>query len=253
MHRLAGAIAIVTGAGSGQGRAVAEAYAAQGAKVMVVDIDVESAEQTAKTIQGAGGTASFHRSDVSIESDWASTLGVTRQTFGGVDVLYNNAALFSPDDGPVTELSVEVWDRVQAVNVRSVFLGCKHAVPMMRERGGGSIINVASIRAHLGTLRAQDAYAASKGAVVALTRSLAIHLAVDRIRVNAISPGTILTPMAPLADEVVAAQRLARYPLGRFGETADITGAALYFASSDSLWTTGTELLVDGGTSAFYV
>jgi cyclopentanol dehydrogenase len=151
------------------------------------------------------------------------------------------------------DLSVDTWDRVFAVNARGVFLGCKHAVPLMHDSDGGSIINIASIRAWLGTSRAQDAYAATKGAVVALTRSLAVHLAPRQIRANTISPGTVLTAMAPLPDEAAVAQRLARYPLGRFGETPDVVGAAVFLASDESRWVTGADLRVDGGTSVFYV
>jgi NAD(P)-dependent dehydrogenase (short-subunit alcohol dehydrogenase family) len=151
------------------------------------------------------------------------------------------------------DIDVDVWDRVFAVNARGVFLGCKHAAPLMAAGTGGSIVNIASIRAWLGTSVAQDAYAATKGAVIALTRSLSTHLAPRQIRANTICPGTILTAMAPLLDEQAVAQRLARYPLGRFGTTTDVVGAAVFLASDESRWITGVELPVDGGTSVFYV
>jgi NAD(P)-dependent dehydrogenase (short-subunit alcohol dehydrogenase family) len=251
--RLRGKAAIVTGAAAGQGQAVAGAFAAEGAEVLLLDVDEDAGEAAAEMIRKDGGTALFRRVDVSSEDDWVGALGVARDRFGRLDVLYNNAALFAGADGPVTELGIEIWDRVFAVNARGVFLGCKHSVPLMADMGGGSIINIASIRAWLGTSRAQDAYAASKGAVVALTRSLAVHLASRQIRANTICPGTILTSMAPLPDEAAVAQRLARYPLGRFGTTDDVIGAAVFLASDEAQWITGTDLVIDGGTSVYYV
>lgn len=251
--RLAGKAAIVTGASTGQGLAVAEAFAREGAGVLLVDLNQQAGEDAAEVIRHQGGSAMFVRADVSREEDWVEAVRAAREKFDRLDVLYNNAALFSDSDGPVTDLPADIWDRVLAVNARGVFLGCKHSVPLIAESGGGSIINIASIRAWLGTSRAQDAYAASKGAVVALTRSMAVHLAVQQIRVNTICPGTILTDMAPLPDASAVAQRLARYPLGRLGTTDDVTGAAVFLASDESRWITGVELPIDGGTSAFYV
>jgi len=251
--RLASKVAVITGAAAGQGRAVAETFAAEGASVIMLDTDETTGESAAASIRDSGGDATFRRVDVSNEADWIETIEAVRSSFDRLDILYNNAALFSPADGPVTEIDIDVWDRVFAVNVRGVFLGCKHAVPLMERGDGGSIVNIASIRAWLGTSTAQDAYAATKGAVVALTRSLAVHLAPRQIRANTICPGTILTAMAPLPDAEAVAQRLARYPLGRFGTTTDVIGAAVFLASDESRWITGIELPVDGGTSVFYV
>lgn len=251
--RLAGKTAIVTGAGAGQGAAVAASYAREGAAVVLADLDDEGGRRTASSIRDAGGSCEFLQGDIAEEETWRRLVSLAHQLGDGVDVVYHNAALFSPGDTSAAEIDLDLWDEVMRVNVRSIVVGSRATVDEMRRRGGGSIIAVASIRAHLGTTRPQDAYAASKGAVVALCRSMAVHLASDQIRVNVISPGTIMTAMAPIADEAAAAERLARYPLARFGTVDDVTGAALYLASDESRWTTGTELPVDGGTSVFYV
>jgi len=253
MTRLIGKTTLVTGAAAGQGAGVAGRFANEGAAVAVMDVDEQGGEATVEGITSSGGTAIFVRGDVADEASWSNAVKEITATFGGIDVVYHNAALFSPGDGSVADIDPDTWDRVMAVNVRSVYLGCRATIPSMTERGGGSIIAVASIRAHLGTSQPQDAYAASKGAVVGLIRSLAVHLAPHGIRANVISPGTILTGMAPVADRQAAAIRLARYPLGRFGTVDDITGAAVYLASDESSWTTGAELTIDGGTSSFYV
>lgn len=244
---------IVTGAAAGQGRHVAARFAREGAGVILVDLDEQEGMAASEAIIAAGGSARFVRADVSSPPDWEGIVAAATDAFGGVDVLYNNAALFSPDDGGVRDLTVDTWDRVMAVNVRSVFLGAKHVVDSMRDRGGGSIINIASIRAWYGTSAPQDAYAASKGAVVGLTKSLAVELAPERIRVNAICPGTIDTAMAPLPDDVARQERIARYPLGRFGSVDDVAGGAVHLACNESAWTTGVILPIDGGASVYYV
>jgi NAD(P)-dependent dehydrogenase (short-subunit alcohol dehydrogenase family) len=251
--RLQGAVCVVTGGAAGQGRAVATRYAAEGASVLILDVDSDGGREAAAEIRDQGNSAAFLQCDVSEETDWVQVRTYLKSKFGPASVLYNNAAVFLPEDRSVLEMEVATWDRVMAVNVRSIFLACKHIVPGMIERGGGSVINIASIRASLGTTVPQDAYAASKGAVVSLSRSLAAEFAQHNIRVNVISPGTILTEMAPIKDPIVAAERLKRYPLGRFGTTGDVEGAAVYLASEESAWTTGVELLVDGGTTSFYV
>jgi NAD(P)-dependent dehydrogenase (short-subunit alcohol dehydrogenase family) len=253
MMRLQGKAAIVTGAAAGQGKRVAAAYAAEGARVFLVDLDALQVAAAAEELRSLGGDTVSFAGDVAFEEPWVDLMTLVDESCGQLDVLYNNAALFSPSDGPVSQLDASIWDRVMAVNARGVFLGCKHGAPLMERSGGGSIINIASIRATLGSSKAHDAYAASKGAVVALTMSMAVHLAPAQIRVNAISPGTILTAMAPLPDEAAIAQRLARYPLGRFGTTDDIVGAAVLLASDESSWITGVNLAIDGGTSAYYV
>lgn len=251
--RLSGKVAIVTGAAAGQGKAVAARFAREGASVMLLDVDEQRGAAAASEIEGSGNVAHFHRCDVSDPADWVDVLQYTEANLGTADILYNNAAIFSPNDGSVLDIEVSDWDAIMAVNVRGIYLACKYFVPGMIEGGGGSIINVASIRASFGTRVPQDAYAASKGAVVALTKSMAIEFAEHQVRANVISPGTILTEMAPVQDPAVAAERLKRYPLGRFGSTGDVESAAVYLASEESGWTTGVELLVDGGTSVLYV
>jgi len=251
--KLDGAVCVVTGAATGQGRAVAFRFAEEGASVLLLDIDTTRGEQAAEELRIGGYPALFLQCDVTDEANWVEALSTVESEFGTPTVLYNNAAVFLPSDRSVLDMDVETWDRVMAVNVRSIFLGCKHFVPGMIRRGGGSVINVASIRASLGTSVPQDAYAASKGAVVSLTKSLAVEFAPRQVRVNVISPGTILTEMAPVQDPAAAAERLKRYPLGRFGTTDDVASAATYLASSESAWTTGVELIIDGGTSVLYV
>lgn len=251
--RLEGKVAIVTGAAAGQGRHVAERFAAEGAAVVIADVDVTRGQKTAMRITERGGKAVFEPCDVSDESSWVNLVSVTHQQFGPVDLCYNNAAVFLPEDRSVLNMSVETWDRVMAVNVRGTFLGCKHVLPDMVERGSGSIVNVASIRAYLGTSSPQDAYATSKGAVVALTKSLAVEFAPRGVRVNVICPGTVETEMAPLPDEAARLQRIARYPMGRFGTPTDVAGAVIFLSSDESSWITGVVLPVDGGTSIFYV
>jgi NAD(P)-dependent dehydrogenase (short-subunit alcohol dehydrogenase family) len=249
--KLSGKTAIVTGGAVGQGQEVARTFAAEGAVVIIIDIDPAGAAEAAEQIRESGGQASCGSFDVSDEAAWAdfaAGLAARQQT---IDVLYNNAAIFPPDDGGIRELSAGTWDRIMGVNARGVFLGCKHTVPFMT--GGGSIVNVSSIRAWLGTTVPQHAYATSKGAVIALTRSLAVELAPAAIRVNAICPGTIETPMARAHDADARQLRIARYPLGRFGLPSDVAPLATFLAGDDSSWITGSVMTVDGGTSALYV
>lgn len=253
MTRLEGKTAIVTGAAAGQGRHVAERFAAEGAAVVIADLDVDRGLEVARMITENGGKAVFEPCDVSDENCWNDLVSVAHRQFGPIDVCYNNAAVFLPEDRSVVDMSVDTWDRVMAVNVRGTFLGCKHALPDMVERGSGSIVNVASIRAYLGTSSPQDAYATSKGAVVALTKSLAVEFAPRGVRVNVICPGTVETEMAPLPDEAARIERIARYPIGRFGTPTDVAGAAIFLSSDESSWITGVDLPVDGGTSVFYV
>lgn len=251
--RLQDKTCVVTGAAAGQGQAVALRFAREGASVILIDVDGERGRQVAEQIEQEGGSALFLEADVADEEAWREIARRAEAEMGGVDVLYNNAAVFLPQDASVLDMEVETWDRVMAVNVRSIFLGCKHLIPQMIRKGGGSVINIASIRASFGTRVPQDAYATSKGAVVGLTKSLAVEFAQHQVRANVISPGTIITEMAPIQDPEVAAQRLTRYPLGRFGTTEDVTSAAVYLASDESAWTTGLNLIVDGGTSVLYV
>jgi NAD(P)-dependent dehydrogenase (short-subunit alcohol dehydrogenase family) len=253
--RLEGKVSIITGAGSGMGRVAAELFAREGAKVVVADLNEAAAVATVERIRAAGGTATHVAGDISDEDGAASMVQHAVATFGRVDTLYNNAGIMPEADHSVVDTDVATWDRVMAVNVRGVFLACKHAIPRMVEQGSGSVINVSSFVAILGCSVPQDAYTASKGAVLALTRSLAVQFAPKGVRSNAISPGPVETPMLMdwlLKDEEAKRIRLARNPTGRFGKPEEIASAAVYLASDESRWTNGASLVVDGGISVNY-
>ena len=248
-------VVVVTGAGSGQGRAVATSCAEQGAHVIATDRDTTALESLAEEskVKSLKGSLKVCKLDVAEPESWASCIESALSTHGRVDVLYNNAAVFVKEDRGIDDTPLEIWDQVMDVNAKGVYLGCRAVAPAMKARMSGSIINVVSIRAYLGTTSPQDVYAASKGAVVALTLSLAAELGPWNIRCNAIAPGTIETPMAAAHDAEARALRIRRYPLGRFGEVEDVVGAAHFFASASSRWVTGTVLPVDGGAAILYV
>ncbi len=253
--RLEDKVSIVTGAGGGMGRVAALRFAAEGSKVVVADYREDAAVETAAQVQAAGGQAVAVKVDVSEEPDARRMIEAAMDTFGCLDVLYNNAGIMPEDDHSVTDTPVETWDRVMAVNVRGVYLACKHAIPRMIERRSGSIINVSSFVALLGCSVPQDAYTASKGAVLALTRSLAVQFAPQGVRTNAILPGPIETPLLMdwlVNDEAAKRVRLARNPTGRFGKPEEIVALAVYLASDESRWTNGASLVVDGGISVNY-
>lgn len=253
--RLADKVTIITGGGGGMGRVAARMFAAEGAKVVVAEYSEAAGAETVERIRGAGGTASFVKVDVIKEADAKAMVDHAVATYGRLDCLYNNAGIMPEADHSVTDTEVDVWDQVMAVNVRGVFLGCKYAIPAMEAAGGGSIINIASFVAILGCSVPQDAYTASKGAVLSLTRSLAVQFGPKGIRTNAICPGPVETPLLMdwlLKDEAAKQLRLGRNPTGRFGKPEEIVHMAVYLASDESRWTNGASLVVDGGITVNY-
>jgi len=253
--RLADKVTIITGGGSGMGRVAAERFAAQGARVVVAEVDEAAGAATVEAVRAAGGEATFIRANVADEADAKAMVDHAVTTYGRLDCLYNNAGIMPEADHSVVDTDVATWDRVMAINVRGVFLGCKHAIPAMVAQGSGSIINIASFVAILGCSVPQDAYTASKGAVLALTRSLAVQFAPKGVRSNAISPGPIETPLLMdwlLKDEAAKQLRLARNPSGRFGKPEEIVDVAVYLASDESRWTNGANLVIDGGITVNY-
>ena len=253
--RLADKVSIITGAGSGMGRVAALRFAAEGSSVVVADYNAAAAEETVRLVRAAGGKAVPATVDISVEADAKAMVELAIRQFGRLDVLYNNAGIMPEADHSVVDTPVEAWDQVMAVNVRGVYLACKYAIPRMVERHSGSIINVSSFVAILGCSVPQDAYTASKGAVLALTRSLAVQFAPHGVRTNAILPGPVETPLLMdwlLKDEAAKQLRLARNPTGRFGKPEEVVALALYLASDESAWTNGASLVVDGGISVNY-
>lgn len=253
--RLQDKVCIITGAGSGMGRTAALMFAREGARVVVADYDEPAGRETAELVGREGGEASFVKVDISDEADAKRMVEHAVEAYGRVDCLYNNAGIMPEADHSVIDTDVATWDRVMAVNVRGIFLGCKYAIPRMVAQGSGSIINVASFVALLGCSVPQDAYTASKGAVISLTRSLAVQFAPKGVRSNAIAPGPVETPLLMdwlLRDEQAKRIRLARNPTGRFGKPEEVVSAAVYLASDESRWTNGSVLVIDGGISVNY-
>jgi NAD(P)-dependent dehydrogenase (short-subunit alcohol dehydrogenase family) len=253
--RLADKVAVITGAGSGMGRVAAEMFAAEGAKVVAAEYDEQAGSETVDLITGVGGDAVFVRTDVSNETDAAAMVAAAMDRYGRIDVLYNNAGIMPEADHSVVDTDVAVWDQVMAVNLRGVFLGCKYAIPRMVEQGSGSVINISSFVALLGCSVPQDAYTASTGAVLSLTRSLAVQFGPKGVRSNAICPGPIETPLLMdwlVKDEAAKQLRLARNPTGRFGKPEEVVNVAVYLASDESRWTNGAHFVIDGGISVNY-
>ena len=250
--RLRGKVCVITGAGSGMGREAAILFTEEGASVCVADVDGAAAEQTAALCPG-----SFAQEvDVAAEASVAAMMDATASRYGGIDVLYNNAGISPGDDASVLETSVEAWDRVQAVNTKGVFLCCKHGIPHLLDRGGGSVINVASFVAIVGVATSQISYTASKGAVLSMTRELAVQFARERVRVNALCPGPVETPLllAIFGDDPAALERRrTHWPTGRLAKPREVVNGALFLASDESSYVTGTTFLVDGGLTAAYV
>jgi len=251
--KLKNKVALITGAGSGIGRATAILFAKEGAKVVVADIAKEAAEETVKLIKEAGGDAIFALADVTKASDVQKMIETAVNHYGRIDILFNNAGVNIM--APISETSEELWDKIISINLKGVFLGCKYAAPVMIKQGGGVIINTASTFAFVGALNF-SAYCASKGGVAAFTRALALELAPYKIRVNCICPGTIETPLVRQIweksgkPEEMRESRLKLHPIGRLGKPEDVANAALFLASDDSSFITGTALFVDGGYTA---
>ena len=253
--RLNDKVAIITGGGGGMGRVAALLFAGEGARIVVAEFSEAAGAETVDLVRKAGGEATLVKVDVSREADARAMVDHAIATYGRLDVLYNNAGIMPEADHSVIDTDVETWDKVMAVNVRGVFLGCKYAIPAMIAGGSGSIINIASFVALLGCSVPQDAYTASKGALLALTRSLAVQFGPQGVRTNAICPGPVETPLLMdwlLKDEAAKQLRLARNPTGRFGKPEEIVYMAMYLASDESRWTNGTQLVVDGGISVNY-
>ena len=237
------------------GRVASLLFAAEGADVVLTDLNDELGKATASEITEAGGQALYVHADVSREAHAESMVQAAVDTFGKLDILYNNAGVMLPADGSVHTTDESVWDLTLAVNVKGVAFGCKYGVPAMLASGGGSIINVASFVAWLGAATSQTAYTASKGAVLAMTREIAVEYARKGIRCNALCPGPIETPllMQLLSDEEKKQRRFVHIPMGRLGQAEELAKAALFLASDDSSYMTGTSLIVDGGITAAYV
>ena len=252
--RLKDKVTIITGSASGMGRAAAELFAREGASVVVTDIATDAGEEIARKIRDTGSKAIFVAANAAKENDVKNMVGTAIDAFGHIDVLYNNAGIMPSNDGSVTDITEETWDWVLDVNLKSAFLCSKYIIPHMVEQNKGSIINVASFVAFMGCTVPQDAYTASKGGMLSLTKSFAVQYGKHGIRCNAICPGPIETPLlrALWTSEEARNLRLNRIPLGRFGEMNDIIYMALYLASDESSWTTGAWLVVDGGITSHY-
>lgn len=248
-------VALITGGSSGIGRESALLFAREGASVVVADINEAGGKETVKMIKKEGGNAVFVKVDVSLANDCKKMVDLAETEFGGLHILFNNAGIMHNDDGNSQNTEESVFDLTMNVNVKGVFLGCKFGIPLIQKSGGGSVINTASFVAHLGAATPQIAYTASKGAVLAMSRELAIIHARQNIRVNALSPGPLRTDllMKFLNTEEKKNRRLVHIPMGRFGEAAEMAKAALFLACDDSSYMTGNEFLVDGGITAAYV
>jgi NAD(P)-dependent dehydrogenase (short-subunit alcohol dehydrogenase family) len=251
--RLDGKVCVITGAGGGMGREAAIVFTGEGAKVCVADLDVALAEETVSLCPGDAFAFGVNVAD---EEGVRSLMSATAERFGGIDVLYNNAGISPGDDASVLDTSVEAWQRVQDVNTKGVFLCCKHGIPYLLERGGGSVINVASFVAILGAATSQISYTASKGAVLAMSKELGVQFAREGVRVNALCPGPVETPLllAIFGDDPAAfARRQVHWPTGRLGKPREIVNAALFLATDESSFVNAAAFVVDGGITSAYV
>ncbi|GGX44169.1 3-oxoacyl-ACP reductase [Streptomyces fructofermentans] len=251
MQRLKDRVAVITGAGSGIGLASARRLAAEGARVVAVDLDETAGKAAAHEVGGL-----FLRADVAVEDEVRGVYEEVHAHYGSVDIAFNNAGISPPEDDSILTTDLEAWRRVQEVNLTSVFLCCKYVIPHMRRQGRGAIVNTASFVARMGAATSQISYTASKGGVLAMTRELGVQFARDGIRVNALSPGPVNTPLLRelfAKDPERAARRLVHIPAGRFAEPEEIAAAVAFLVSDDSSFVNASEFLVDGGLSAAYV
>jgi NAD(P)-dependent dehydrogenase (short-subunit alcohol dehydrogenase family) len=249
--RLEGRVATITGGGSGIGLATARRFASEGAKVVIVDMNPESGESAAKEVGGI-----FVKANVTETADVENMYKVAFDTYGRIDIAFNNAGISPPDDDSILTTGLDAWDRVNKVNLTSVFLCCKYVIPYMQKAGKGSIINTASFVATMGAATSQIAYTASKGGVLSMSRELGVQFAREGIRVNALSPGPVNTPLLQelfAKDAARAARRLVHIPMGRFADATEIAAAVAFLASDDSSFITASNFLVDGGISGAYV
>jgi NAD(P)-dependent dehydrogenase (short-subunit alcohol dehydrogenase family) len=248
---LGGKVAVITGGASGIGRETARRFAQEGAHVCVADLADEPGRETAKEIDGL-----YVHADVTDPDDVQAMYREAAERFGGLDVLFNNAGISPPDDDSILETELDAWQRVQDVNLKSVFLCCKYGIPHLLERGGGSVINTASFVAVMGAAASQISYTASKGGVLAMSRELGVQFARQGVRVNALCPGPVNTPLLQdlfAKDPEKAERRLVHLPMGRFAEATEIANGALFLASDESSYVTASTFLVDGGLSGAYV
>ncbi len=253
--RLKDKVALITGAAGGIGRETSLLFAKEGAKVVVCDINDEGGAETLELIKNQGGEAVYFDADVSQSADCEKMVHIAEKTFGKLNVMFNNAGIMHSNDDNAVDTKEEVWDLTMAVNLKGVFLGCKFGIPAIKRAGGGSIINTASFVSVVGAATPQIAYTASKGGVLAMTRELSVIHARENIRVNALCPGPLKTEllMKFLDTEEKKQRRLVHVPMGRFGEAKEMAQAALYLASDESSYVTGTEFMVDGGITSAYV
>jgi NAD(P)-dependent dehydrogenase (short-subunit alcohol dehydrogenase family) len=254
MARLDGKVALITGAGNGMGRCAAELFAREGARIVVADNDSELGAGAVSAIEAAGGEAAFVKVDVSRGDDVEAMVRFSMERFGALHVLYNNAGIFPADDGGATETPESTWNAVMEINLKGVWLGCRAGIPAMIASGGGSIVNVASFVALMGAATAQIAYTASKGGVLSMTREIAVEYARQGIRANSLCPGPIATPMLEelMSDPARRQRRMVHIPMGRLGKAHELANAALFLASDESSFMTGSQLVVDGGITAAY-